>query len=137
MLVALVGLVPATAVAEEPAWTWPLAGPQEVSRPFDPPATRYSAGHRGADLPGDPGSVVRAAGAGRVSYAGLLAGRGVVVVVHWEPTCAPPTGVRSRLCLPRLARAAVSSSAERVDECTAEVVHLPPVEVGTPSAFSR
>jgi murein DD-endopeptidase MepM/ murein hydrolase activator NlpD len=65
-----------------PVWVWPLAGPRAVSRPFDPPSTRYGPGHRGADLPGASGQVVRAAGAGRVSYAGLLAGRGVVVVVH-------------------------------------------------------
>ncbi|MBC7375403.1 MAG: M23 family metallopeptidase, partial [Frankiales bacterium] len=39
-------------------------------------------GHRGVDLPAPAGTAVRAAGAGRVSYAGLLAGRGVVVVVH-------------------------------------------------------
>jgi len=84
MLVGLVGVVPAAAVAQAPAWTWPLPGPHEVGRPFAPPATRYSAGHRGADLPGAPGLVVRAAGAGRVSYAGLLAGRGVVVVVHGD-----------------------------------------------------
>ncbi len=83
-LVGLVGLVPGTAAAEVPAWAWPLSGPHEVSRPFSPPATRYGAGHRGADLPGEPGSVVRAAGAGRVSYAGRLAGRGVVVIVHGD-----------------------------------------------------
>jgi murein DD-endopeptidase MepM/ murein hydrolase activator NlpD len=65
-------------------WVWPLAGAQLVSRPFDPPRTRYGPGHRGADLPGAAGAVVRAAGAGRVAYAGLLAGRGVVVVVHGE-----------------------------------------------------
>lgn len=92
MLVALVGLVgpvpaglvPGAAVAEVPAWVWPLPGPHDVSRPFAPPATRYGTGHRGADLPGSPGSVVRAAGAGRVSYAGRLAGRGVVVIVHGD-----------------------------------------------------
>ena len=84
MLVGLVGVVPAAAVAQAPAWTWPLPGPHDVGRPFAPPAARYSAGHRGADLPGEPGLVVRAAGAGRVSYAGLLAGRGVVVVVHGD-----------------------------------------------------
>ena len=68
--------------AADPVWVWPLIGAHAVSRPFDPPSSRYGAGHRGADLPGAAGSVVRAAGAGRVSYAGLLAGRGVVVVVH-------------------------------------------------------
>ena len=63
-------------------WSWPLSGPRAVSRPFAPPASRYGSGHRGADLVSTPGAVVRAAGAGRISYAGLLAGRGVVVVVH-------------------------------------------------------
>jgi hypothetical protein len=53
-----------------------------VARPFAPPASRYGAGHRGVDLPSVPGAAVRAAAAGRVTYAGLLAGRGVVVVTH-------------------------------------------------------
>jgi murein DD-endopeptidase MepM/ murein hydrolase activator NlpD len=72
------------AAAAEPAWVWPLDGSRAVGRPFDPPQTRYGPGHRGADLPGRSGQPVRAAGAGRVSYAGLLAGRGVVVVVHGD-----------------------------------------------------
>lgn len=87
------------ALADQGPWAWPLAGPQEVSRPFAPPESRYGSGHRGADLPSSPGAVVRAAGAGRVSYAGLLAGRGVVVVVHgalrttYEPvTASVPVG---------------------------------------------
>lgn len=63
-------------------WTWPLSGPPTVTRAFTPPAHRYGVGHRGVDLPTTPGAEVRAAGAGRVSYAGLLAGRGVLVVVH-------------------------------------------------------
>ena len=75
----LLGAGPASAAGP---WGWPLDGPHAVVRPFDPPATRYGPGHRGADLPGRVGSPVRAAGAGRVAYAGLLAGRGVVVVVH-------------------------------------------------------
>ena len=73
---------PASAATPTPAWSWPLAGPQAVVRGFDPPATTYGAGHRGVDLRGAPAAQVRTAGAGRVSYAGLLAGRGVVVVVH-------------------------------------------------------
>jgi murein DD-endopeptidase MepM/ murein hydrolase activator NlpD len=79
VLLALAG--PAAAAGP---WVWPLAGPHMVSRGFDPPATPYGPGHRGADLPGRPGQAVLAAGAGRISYAGLLAGRGVVVVVHGE-----------------------------------------------------
>ena len=69
-------------VVGPPTWVWPVDGPRAVGRPFAPPASRYGSGHRGADLVSTPGALVRAAGAGRVSYAGLLAGRGVVVVVH-------------------------------------------------------
>lgn len=82
VLLVVGGLPAAPAAAETGAWGWPLAGPHTVTRPFAPPASRYGAGHRGVDLPATPGAAVRAAGAGRVSYAGLLAGRGVVVVSH-------------------------------------------------------
>ncbi len=81
LAVAVLALLPFPASAA-PGWVWPVAGPHVVSRPFAPGPTPYSPGHRGADLPGAPGAAVLAAGAGRVSYAGLLAGRGVVVVVH-------------------------------------------------------
>lgn len=60
----------------------PVGEPVRVVRPFRPPAVRWGAGHRGVDLAAGVGSVVRASGAGRVSFAGRLAGRGVVVVVH-------------------------------------------------------
>ncbi|MDQ3616704.1 MAG: M23 family metallopeptidase [Actinomycetota bacterium] len=49
---------------------------------FDPPEQNWNAGHRGVDLQGRPGQRVRAAKAGRITYAGLLAGRGIVVVSH-------------------------------------------------------
>jgi murein DD-endopeptidase MepM/ murein hydrolase activator NlpD len=65
-----------------PAWVWPLPPPPAITRPFQPPATAYGPGHRGVDLAGAVGVPVRAAGPGWVSVAGLLAGRGVVVVVH-------------------------------------------------------
>jgi len=79
-------LWPSAADAADRGWTWPLGAgePVAVGRPFDPPSTRYGAGHRGVDLLAGPGAPVRAAGDGRVSYAGLLAGRGVVVVVHGD-----------------------------------------------------
>ena len=81
LLVLLVVCGPA-APAGAAEWRWPVDGPPQVSRPFTAPAHRYAAGHRGADLPSAPGAAVLAAGDGRVSYAGLVAGRGVVVVVH-------------------------------------------------------
>ncbi len=61
---------------------WPLVPAPEVVAGFDPPATRWGAGHRGVDLAGSPDQPVRAALAGTVTFAGNLAGRGVVVVDH-------------------------------------------------------
>jgi murein DD-endopeptidase MepM/ murein hydrolase activator NlpD len=73
---------PVAAAASGPGWRWPLAGTPVVATPFRPPATRYGAGHRGVDLTADPGTPVLAAGDGVVGFAGMLAGRGVVTVVH-------------------------------------------------------
>lgn len=56
--------------------------PGSVLAGFDPPDLAWSAGHRGVDLAGSVGEVVRAALPGRVSFASGLAGRGVVVVDH-------------------------------------------------------
>lgn len=61
---------------------WPLDPAPTVVARFDPPASPWAAGHRGVDLLGRPGQPVRAARAGTVSFAGALAGRGVVVVDH-------------------------------------------------------
>ncbi len=80
-------LAPAPAVAEpavQPVapWSSPLGDPPVVTRPFAPPPTPYGPGHRGADLAGAPGDVVRAAGGGVVVFAGTVAGRPVVSVDH-------------------------------------------------------
>lgn len=63
-------------------YTAPIAGPLQVLRPFEPPPTPYAAGHRGVDLAAPPGGLVLAAAAGRVTFAGPVAGRGVVVIAH-------------------------------------------------------
>jgi murein DD-endopeptidase MepM/ murein hydrolase activator NlpD len=78
---------PAMPTVAEPALTHaryraPLRGPILVLRRFEPPPTPYSAGHRGVDLGARSGSLVLAAAGGRVSYAGRIAGRGVVVIAH-------------------------------------------------------
>ena len=61
---------------------WPLDEPVETARGFDPPALRWNAGHRGVDLTARRGQAVHAAAAGTVTFAGRVAGRGVVVVDH-------------------------------------------------------
>jgi murein DD-endopeptidase MepM/ murein hydrolase activator NlpD len=70
---------PATAPA---AGVWPLDPRPDVLAGFDPPQSSWGAGHRGVDLTGHVGQRVRAAEPGRVTFAGTLAGRGVVVVDH-------------------------------------------------------
>ena len=82
VLLALLAVLSSATPASAASWGWPLDGTPAVTRPFAPGPTPYSPGHRGVDLAARPGAAVRAAGTGIVAYAGLLAGRGVVVVVH-------------------------------------------------------
>ena len=85
LLLAVLALLATPAAAAEQAadgYGWPLPGTPEVGRRFAPPASAWGAGHRGVDLLADVGTPVLAAAGGRVTYAGLLAGRGVVTVAH-------------------------------------------------------
>lgn len=88
---------PAAAAAPGAGWVPPLEGPLRVRRGFDRPAQDWNSGHRGVDLAGAAGAVVRAAGAGTVTFAGVLAGRGVITVSHgdlrttYEPVTATVT----------------------------------------------
>jgi len=88
---------PRHAPVERPApvrGVWPLRPRPDVVAGFDPPATRWGAGHRGVDLAGSPFAAVRSALPGTVTFAGSIAGRGVVVVSHgstrttYEPVAA-------------------------------------------------
>jgi murein DD-endopeptidase MepM/ murein hydrolase activator NlpD len=85
-LVALPSGLPGTSPGTSPdprgTGAWPLDPPVSVVHGFDPPDSAFGAGHRGVDLAGRPGSVVRAALGGQVVFAGTLAGRGVVTVSH-------------------------------------------------------
>ncbi|MEP7020340.1 MAG: M23 family metallopeptidase [Pseudonocardiales bacterium] len=64
------------------AYATPISGRVTVLRAFRAPPGPYSAGHRGVDLGSGPGQAVLAAAAGRVRFAGAVAGRGVVVIEH-------------------------------------------------------
>ncbi|MFE5855078.1 peptidoglycan DD-metalloendopeptidase family protein [Streptomyces sp. NPDC056500] len=63
------------------ARSWPVGPPRPlVVRGWEPPASPYGPGHRGVDLSAAPGTVVRAAAAGRIAFAGRVAGRGVLSI---------------------------------------------------------
>jgi murein DD-endopeptidase MepM/ murein hydrolase activator NlpD len=70
----------------------PYRGPVDgaVLRLFDPPAQRWSSGHRGVDLAAGVGEAVRSPAAGVVSFSGTVVDRGVVTITH-------PDGLRSSL----------------------------------------
>jgi murein DD-endopeptidase MepM/ murein hydrolase activator NlpD len=83
LLLAVLVAAPGGARADPPGpAVWPLDPQPEVVAGFDPPSTPWGSGHRGVDLLGRPGQSVRAAHPGTVTFAGTLAGRGVVVVDH-------------------------------------------------------
>jgi murein DD-endopeptidase MepM/ murein hydrolase activator NlpD len=116
LLVALLGLLPATGAATAAAaatvvaaatdeatsaatdeataaatddpwmrpWVWPLTPTPPVVAGFRPPASMWGPGHRGVDLLARAGQPVLAIGSGRVRFAGVVAGRGVVVVEHGD-----------------------------------------------------
>lgn len=62
------------------AHTWPVGSHPLVLRGWEPPPTPYARGHRGVDLATPASAEVRAVAAGRVSFAGRVAGRGVIAV---------------------------------------------------------
>lgn len=71
-----------TVTAPDRDGVWPLSPRPEVVSGYDPPATPWGAGHRGVDLLGQVGQSVHTSLAGTVTFAGVLAGRGVIVVDH-------------------------------------------------------
>jgi hypothetical protein len=80
--------LPAGADLDPPAPTYrpPIDGP--VVDAFRPPAHPYGPGNRGLEYGAIPGTPVRAAGAGMVTFAGLVAGSRHVTVLH-------PDGLRT------------------------------------------
>lgn len=73
------GLMPSSPIER---YTPPVPG--QVRRGFEAPQTRFGAGHRGVDLATSSGELVRADGTGTVTFAGVVTGRGVLVITHHD-----------------------------------------------------
>ena len=83
--------VASDATTPRSGYDWPVTGDSgegDVLRAFDPPPLPWLPGHRGVDLAAETGAPVRAAGAGTVAFAGMVAGRPVVSIQH-------PDGLRT------------------------------------------
>lgn len=93
-LAAALACLLSTPAAGQVAAGWPVPGVDGAPRPlvgrlWEPPATPWGPGHRGVDLVTAAGAPVRAVAAGRVAFAGRVAGRGVVTV-ELADTGSPP-----------------------------------------------
>jgi murein DD-endopeptidase MepM/ murein hydrolase activator NlpD len=63
-------------------WSWPVAPPHPVVRPFVAPEHAWSPGHRGIDIGAVPGTSVTAPDDGVVRFAGTVVDRPVLSITH-------------------------------------------------------
>jgi murein DD-endopeptidase MepM/ murein hydrolase activator NlpD len=73
-------VLPSRAAITAPCWRPPVSAP--VADPFREPACRWCPGNRGIEYATAGGEMVSAVAAGRVEFAGRVAGRWYVVVAH-------------------------------------------------------
>lgn len=83
LLLLCVLVLPAAPAGGEGAgrWMWPVGPPRTLVRPFEAPPHRYGPGHRGIDVSA-PDGTVRAVEDGTVRFAGSVAGRPVLSILH-------------------------------------------------------
>jgi murein DD-endopeptidase MepM/ murein hydrolase activator NlpD len=64
------------------SWSWPVAPPRTIVRPYLAPPTPYGAGHRGIDISAPEGAPVLAPDDGIVHFAGVVVDRPVISIEH-------------------------------------------------------
>jgi murein DD-endopeptidase MepM/ murein hydrolase activator NlpD len=79
---AFAGRASADPASADPAWSWPVEPPRVIVRPFLAPGSRYGSGHRGIDVAGAAGFIVRAPADGVVYFAGFIVDRPLLSIAH-------------------------------------------------------
>ena len=64
------------------SWSWPVAPPHPLARPYLAPPTPYAAGHRGIDIRAWAGSPITAPDGGTVHFVGVVVDRPVLSITH-------------------------------------------------------
>lgn len=105
-------------------WAWPLDAPHTVVRPFIAPESRYAAGHRGIDLAGAEGSVVRAPADGVVHFAGIVVDRPVMSLRHPNGVLSSFEPVTTTLAAGTVVRRGEAIGALQSGHCRAPCLHF-------------
>ncbi|MEV4556401.1 M23 family metallopeptidase [Kitasatospora sp. NPDC049285] len=107
-----------------PGRAWPVGDASGLLRRFDPPPVRWAAGHRGVDLAASPGTAVRAAAPGVVTFSGQVAGCPVVVVSH-PGSGSPPLRTTYLPVAGSVSVGTAVSAGEPIGALTADSGHCP------------
>ena len=117
--------VAAVAPTASDAWTWPVPAPIRVVSPFRAPPTPYKAGHRGIDLLVEPAATIVAAASGTVSFAGMVAGRGLIAIDHGNGVVSAVEPVGSAVAQGDVVSGGdVIGSVTQGGHCTGDCVHF-------------
>jgi murein DD-endopeptidase MepM/ murein hydrolase activator NlpD len=95
-----------------------------IVRGWLPPPSVYGRGHRGVDLAARAGEPVRAAAPGRVSFAGPVAGRGVLSIAV-SGTGAPPLVITYEPVVPLVAKGDTVRAGQPVARLDTGPFHCP------------
>lgn len=106
---------------------WPVGERPKVVRAWTPPASPYGPGHRGVDLAAPIDAPVRAVADGRVSFAGEVAGRGVLSITL-PHTGDPPLRTTYEPVTALVRRGAVVRAGEVVGTVQLPTGHCPPTD---------
>jgi len=116
---------PAVQVGPVVPWSWPVAPPHPVLRPFQAPEHRWSPGHRGIDVGAPVGAAVTAPDDGVVHFAGTVVDRPVLSMRHADGVLSSLEPVATTLHVGEaVTRGQVVAELVAGHDCPSECVHL-------------